>query len=322
VTKRCPWLCLICFYRHQPWFNTPEDKSLADAMSEVVMAKQRGCDHAVLVGEGETSLWPHLIDFIGHCKEMDITTSIITNGASPVARYEKMYEAGLNHLHISVHGVGPVLDAVADVPGAGERQAKVLEWLKETKLPWRSNTTLQLVNYKSLPETTQFIIDHGAYHIVLLGFLPHYSWGSRLREVAVHPAELRAYVEQSLDLIIKAGRYATLRYHPMCELPEDLRKYATNARYVLYDPGEWEYGYCGLSDVALWDAAVNSIGGSVAIKGRPCCDCTHFMHCGGWNQTYANGFEGAGLEAIMTPIDQTPGFLHDQNPFNATKGYV
>jgi MoaA/NifB/PqqE/SkfB family radical SAM enzyme len=322
VTKRCNWRCKTCFYRHKDWFNTPEDKSLFDAMREVTEAKRRGCDHAVLVGWGETALWPHTIDFIKECKTIDIKTSIITNGTIGIKTYYDMYLAGLNHLHVSVHGMGDTLNRIAEKEWAAKRQAQTLDWLESNKLPWRSNTTLQKENAGQLCETIDYIIRKGAYHIVLLGFLPHYEWGNRLKEVAVRSMDLRPNLEYCLRAIVSAGRYATLRYHPMCHLDPYLRKYVVNARYVLYDPNEWDYGHSGDEDAKLWNAAVNEIGGAVAIKGKPCCNCTHFVHCGGFNQTYTNGFDGNDLCAIATEIEQTPGFLHDQNPVNATAGHV
>jgi MoaA/NifB/PqqE/SkfB family radical SAM enzyme len=319
VTMRCNWKCKTCFYRHKEWFNTPVDKSLAEAISETAEAQARGCNHVVLVGQGETSIWPHLEEFLKHCKDSGITSSIITNGTAPIGRYEIMYGAGLDHLHVSVHGIGKTLDTIAEVDGSGARQMKTLQWLKESKLPWRSNTTLQLANYKDLPQIAETVLDCGAFHVVFLGFLPHYEWGNRLAEVAVRSRELRPYLEPAVKIVADSGKLTTVRYHPMCHISRDFRKYVVNARYVLYDPWEWEYGYAGKTEEEIWDAAVNMFGG-VGCHGEPCLRCTHFVHCGGFNQTFINGFNGNDLGAITEDINQTPGFLHDQNPANAKGG--
>jgi len=322
VTQRCNWKCQTCFYRYKDWFNTPNDKPLDEAIAELLKAVHRGCDHAVLVGQGETSLWPHLVEFINAARSADVSVSIITNGAVAIKRYEELFKAGINHLHISVHGTGDTLDDIAGVPGAGERQARTLAWLKSEGLPWRSNTTLQLRNYQELDRITDFILDHGAYHIVFLGFLPHYEWNDKLHLVAVPSPELRKTLEPAVRKVIDADRLTTIRYHPMCQLDPELRKYVVNARYVLYDPFEWEYGYLGRPAAEHWEIATKIIGGSVANQGAPCNACTHFMHCGGYNRLITAAFDGNGQEAITESINQEPGFLHDKNPANHNKGFL
>jgi hypothetical protein len=113
----------------------------------------------------------------------------------------------------------------------------------------------------------------------------------------------------------------TIRYHPMCILPPDLRRFVVNARYVLYDPWEWDYDSCGLDPERLWHRALD-FGNSVANIGHPCNNCGLFMHCGGWNKTYINAFNGAGLSSCVAAAEtQVPGYMHDQNPANHEKGY-
>jgi hypothetical protein len=267
------------------------------------------------------------MDLVDYTVSQGMTMSMITNGTCGIDRYKEAFDHGLNHLHISVHGTGDTLNTIAAVPGAASAQQRLLEWLKGSEKPWRSNTTLQLANYRELPNIVQHIIDHGAFHVVLLGFLPHYDWEKpeNMRKVAVHPGELRPYIEQAAQLVLDAKKFLTIRYHPMCHLSPEYRKYVVNARYVLYDPWEWDYGTAGMSDTDHWMAAMQ-MGNSVAIQEAPCRKCALYTHCGGWNKTYAHGFDGANL--TMIPMDLThaemnyPGALHDQNPANAEKGWV
>lgn len=331
VTRRCNWRCKTCFYRWSPGFNTAYDKPLGAVLGEARAAKARGCDHVVLVGWGEPGMWPHLLDMIRRVTDMGMTSSIITNGSLSVSHYAAMREAGLNHLHVSAHGTGDVLDTVAGVPGAGDKQARLMEYLKAEDWPWRMNMTVQRVNYQHLAGIADVCLRHGCRHIISLGFLPHYEWNdpAKLKEVAVHPQELRPHIQAAVDAVEEwnagatAGRDAmfTIRYHPMCHLDEKYRKYVVNARYVLYDPWEWDYGHAGDDAGASWNAAV-SIGGTVSIDREPCVSCGLRMHCGGWNRVYAAGFEGAALRAIEMPADtQSPGWYHDQNAANSARGW-
>jgi len=330
VTRRCNAACRTCFYRFSPDFNKAYDVPFPDIQAQLTAAKARGCNHAVLVGWGETTLYPYLNDLIDYCREIGFTCSLITNGIVSPDKASALYVRGLNHLHLSAHGLGNVLNTIMDTPIASKHQEALKDWLRFSGAPWRANTTLQKENYTTLPDIAEDMVNHGCRHGVLLGFLPHYEWRDRLKEVAVHPADLRPHIEKALDVYIDCNVSTTLRYHPMCHLDPKYWKYVVNARYVLYDPSEWEYGACGKSDTDLWDYAVNSMGGSVAIQGEPCNRCAFFMHCGGWNRVYAAGFDGAGLKAVTEGelpewFDRskinTPGYLFDMNPHNAWKGW-
>lgn len=327
LTKRCSWRCSHCFYRWAKDFNTNYDKPIDELKAEVSDAFARGCDHAVAVGWGETSLYKHMIEYLEFCNVLGMTTSIITNGCAPTSKYQTFFDAGLDHLHLSVHGLGETLDRIAGVPTASRMQGVTMKWLRDNKLPWRANMTLQQLNYKTAPTVARHCIEHDVFHFVLLGFLPHYEWcGKNLKETIVHPGELRPYLESAIEQCINAGVYCTLRYHPFCHMKPDYWRFITNARYVLFDPWEWDYDHCGEAPAELWRSAL-SMGDSVAIKGSPCSECAVQMHCGGWNSIYANAFDGADLKPIKecdVPRESLNkiGYFHDLNPANALKGFI
>jgi MoaA/NifB/PqqE/SkfB family radical SAM enzyme len=328
VTRRCNFRCATCFYRHHPAFGAPHDEPLEAVLTKVRRAKARGCDHVVLVGWGEPCMWKRssLLQLIKELVSMGMTSSIITNGSLSPASYGQLREAGLNHLHISVHGLGEVLDRIVEFPGAAARQEKLMKWLKAENWPWRMNMTAQLANYQTMPRIAETCVEYGCRHIISLGFLPHYEWGSpeKVRQVAVHPAKLRPYIEDTYEAIWRSGVMFTVRYHPMCHLREDLRKYVVNAQYVLYDPWEWEYEHHGESKEQFWRSAL-VIGGSVAINEEPCRSCDIRIHCGGWNRVYCRAFGQPGevLRAVKLPEGwkMTAGWLHLQNPANLERGW-
>lgn len=331
VTRRCNWKCQMCFYRYSDQFNAAYDKPLGDLLQEIGHAQSHGCDHAVLVGWGEPMLYPDLKELLVACNERKMAMSMITNGAIAVKRYMNLYEDGLDHLHVSVHGEGATLDEVSGVNGSYDKQIALLRELSKADLPWRSNTTIQQCNYEQLPEIAAMCCRLGVKHWVSLGFLPHYEWYQHLSEVAVHPAELRPYIEAAAEVCLKTDVMFTIRYHPMCHLSPKYWPYVVNARYVVYDPWEWCYNdkWPDANDDEMWKNAIN-IGNVVAIEGEPCRSCQMFMHCGGWNKTYAAGFDGAGLRAITSEEVKaigvgtgerfTAGFFHDQNPANQCSG--
>jgi MoaA/NifB/PqqE/SkfB family radical SAM enzyme len=328
VTWKCNWGCETCFYRFSKELHTNFDESIDVLKQQISRAKERGCDHVVMVGYGEPSLYSSLDDIISYISSKGMTSSMITNGATHLSVFEKMYTLGINHLHISSHAIGNKLDMIAHRADAGVRQAELKTFLKRNKLPWRTNTTIQSMNYKDLPFIIDDIIEHGAFHAVLLGFLPHYEWSdkSKADAVIIPPKELRPYIEKASNLLLEANRLFTIRYHPLCHLSPELWPYVTNARYVLYDPWEWEYGHHGETDEQFRKSALG-IGAEVSIKSEPCNSCRLLLHCGGWNNTYARLCNGAELKAVTDipekykNVIDTFGGLHILNPANTKSGH-
>lgn len=319
ITWRCNWRCKTCFYLRNGNFHKPVDVPLETVTQKITTAHANGLDHVVMVGYGEPSLCPNVPAILEHAHGLGMSTSMITNGATGLRRYQEFFRLGIDHLHISSHGLNGTLDAIAGDSRAFAKQAELKEWLKSEGLPFRTNVTMQQINYRELPDLAQYEHEMGVYHFVLLGFLPHYEWKGHVDEVAVHPAELRPYIEDAADALLESGTLFTIRYHPFCHLRPDLWKYVVNARYVFFDNMEWNYRLQVRDLDALWRAAVDC-GESVAIQGEPCKSCSARRHCGGWNKTYAAAFDGADLVPIHEPPDEyadvwsQDGGLHDMNP--------
>jgi MoaA/NifB/PqqE/SkfB family radical SAM enzyme len=255
-----------------------------------------------------------------------MATSMITGGVTDLDVFKRIAAMGMDHFHLSSHAIGEDLDKIVRVEGSGAKQAAFVEWMVAEGIPYRTNTSMQRLNFRKLKEITQWHIDHGVFHHVLLGFLPHYEWSEHLLDVAVHPADMRYYIENALRACLDSDTYVTLRYHPLCHLSPEFWPYVTNARHVLMDPWEWNYSL-NITDVdKLWIDSV-ALGEAVACQ-TPCNECLAYRHCGGWNKKYADGYEGAELQPITTVPEQfadvweTEGGLHDLNPVNALTGTI
>lgn len=332
VTWQCNNHCVHCYFRFSPEFHNDNHKPLDKIKSEIDIAKCRGCTGIVLEGQGEPTLHPDIVRIIEYITQNNLKSIIITNGLAPVDMYGYLYDRGLNHLQISVHEHDRYLNAIINNkdPRAWYRQLKLLAYLRDYPLPFRTNTTLQLLNYKRLSDIMLFICAQGAFHVSLLNFLPHYHWQDKdlCRTVAVHPEELKPYVQKAMDYLLKREVPFTLRYFPMCHLEPKYWKYVTNARYVLFDPFEWDNGFYHADPQRVLSPAI-AMGESVAVQGQPCSDCILRSHCGGWNRHYANAFDGANLHSINK--DDVPeeykdvlfkiGGLHEMNPANTMTGY-
>ncbi len=322
----CNCHCTACFYRWSNEYatigNTEKDKTLAQVMAEITAAKARGCDSVVFEGFGEPTMWAHITECVKEIGKIGMTSSIITNGTMPIKKYAELREAGLNHLHVSVHHIHP--DHILGHPGSEKKHNELFAWLLEEDWTWRANITTQKANKDVILETSEMCVAYGCRYVVALGFLPLYGWpvdSKRFHDVVEDPAVLSPKLAETADYFDKSTIHFTIRYHPMCLLPKNAWKYVTNARMVLYDEFEWEYSYCGLSDEDYWKAALG-FGDGVAIQGEPCVSCDLLMHCGAYNRTMYAAFPNCGIHAIKdSTVQQTPGWLFDQNPARETRGY-
>jgi MoaA/NifB/PqqE/SkfB family radical SAM enzyme len=331
VTWRCTWRCTHCFYAHgytneHGGLGTPYDVPMETLLAKVDKARARGIDHVVLEGWGEPTLFPKLGDLLLACRSRGLTTSIITNGVQPTSHYAKMYyDWGLDHLHISSHGFGDVLNQIAARPDAAAKQLRLKEWLHKEQLPFRTNLTIQQANYKQMPEALERDSDLGAFHVVMLGFLPHYEWSDpkKTAEVGVHPELLRPYIEETCRRMVERNQFFTIRYHPFCHLDPKYWKYIVNTHMVLWDVFEWNYDLQADDLVSLRRSAEKMGEGTRTTD--PCNRCIARPHCGGWNKRNVEGV-GCTLTAIehipqeYANVWNTYGGIHDLNPVNHMDG--
>lgn len=327
VTWQCTSGCVHCFYRFTNELHTNYYTSLKDLYKEIDCAKQRGCTRIILIGYGEPLCHPNINDIIQYCTQIGISSSIITNGSFPVQKYLSLYLDGLNHLNISAHAIGKDLDLIMERKDIGNKQKVLMEYLKKDGLPFRTNITLQQLNYKKLPDIVTELINKGSAYISLLNFLPHYHWQdpNLSSSIAVHPKLLKYYIETSMNILLANKKLFTLRYFPMCYVESKYWKFITNAQYVIWDCWEWDYNNCGKSINEVKKASIE-MGNSVAILDEPCCNCLLFKHCGGWNKYYAQIFDDIDLKAITIIPEEYKetinyfGGLFEMNPTNLTTG--
>ena len=326
ITWRCNLHCRHCFHLRNKNFHKLIDTPFKDIQDEITNARQRGCNHTVVVGQGEPTLDKRLPDILKYSQDMGLETSIITNGTAPIKLYEKLYRDGLDHLHLSMHGTGQIFDKIVRVERMHRRQNQLVAWLKESKLPWRNNMTIQKHNYEDIPNVINMAMDGGIFHFVFLVFMPIYDWPNYMGDVAVHPKKLQPIIQKGIDDL--RDTYLSLRYFPMCYLEPKYWKYVANSWSVFYDPWEWEYGKLDLAHPEnTWKAAMER---RSSVR-HPYCEqyCKAYNHCGGWFKGYADylGYKNV-LRAITKIPDEykgvwdTPGGVFMMNPANQLKGTI
>lgn len=331
VTWRCNWNCTHCYYRHNDNLHTNQDVPLEELLRKVDYGQAHGCENVVLEGWGEPMLHPHLRALLIACRERGMRTSIITNGAVKLDLYKMCYEeCGLDHLLISSHGQGQFLDDIAERKGAFEKQLRLKQWLQSSGHPFRTNFVLMDSNYANCPESVKADVELGSFHVNLIGFQAHYEWQnaaaskSEAYAVAVDPAKLRPYIEEAGEIVTGANRLFTVRYHPMCHLSPKWWPYVVNARYVFFDPWEWNYSLQVL-DMDKLKRDSFAMGDSVGGR-QECNECILQRHCGGWNRNTALVSHAQLISIKEVPEEykatnlNEDGALHMLNPANHYDG--
>lgn len=325
VTWKCNWKCMHCYFRRFGKSWDSGDTPLEVLKKEIDNGRARGCDKVALCGKGEPTLHSQVDEIIKYATKLGMKSLIISNGSVDMQRYQQLFDSGLDHVQLSMHGLGETLDNISGVKGAGKRQARFLEWANDNKHPFRVNITLQQLNYQEILDIAKEAIRFGAFHVSFLNFLPHYHWKHHVKEIAVDPELLIEPLEEAIEWLEKAGAFFTIRYFPMCMARPNFWKYITNARFVLFDPWEWEYGHYSNDVEKVWRAAIVT-GRKVGIKGEPCNSCLLKEHCDGWNKFYARAFDFKGLKTIKEIPDEYKdiinkrGGLFDLNPANLLEG--
>lgn len=324
ITWRCSCRCTHCFYLRNPKFRTAEDATLKELEAQLNQAAEGGLNHCVLVGWGEPTLHPDLFELFQLCRERNFKMSIITNGTVSLNLYKSLYDLGLDHLHISSHGVGQTMTNIMGSSVVVSRQKALKEWMHEIGWKYRVNATMQKLNYQELPALAQQEIDYGVWHFCMLGVLGLYEWAEHARDIVVHPAELRPYIEKTAQILKESNAYFNIRYMPFCHLDSSLWKFVTNARWVVFDPYEWLYSLDARDKMKVWQLGV-SLGNTVACH-EPCNSCLARPHCGGYQAVLAGTLGGAGLKAIAEipaeykDVWDKPGGIFLMNPLNQTSG--
>lgn len=79
VNRQCNFRCLWC-YGEDTHYSSEDTMSLETAKELVINSKAIGVNYFNIIG-GEPTLWPYLFEFNKFCKNLGVTTCLVTNAA-------------------------------------------------------------------------------------------------------------------------------------------------------------------------------------------------------------------------------------------------
>ncbi|MDX2288602.1 MAG: pyrroloquinoline quinone biosynthesis protein PqqE [Hyphomicrobiaceae bacterium] len=180
LTHRCPLQC--------PYCSNPVDLerantelSTADWVSVMRQAGELGILQIHLSG-GEPTARKDLEEIIAAAAKAGLYTNLITAGVLLTReRLEKLKDAGLDHVQLSIQDVDPEnADRIAAYKGGAVKKREVARWVRELDMPLTINAPLHRQNISNLPAIIDYAVEVGAGRLEV-AHVQYYAWALKNR---------------------------------------------------------------------------------------------------------------------------------------------
>lgn len=246
--QTCNLRCHFCYY-----LDRIESKDHPEhAFMDLAKAKRichdlryRYGNTSIDIQGGEPTIWRHIYELIAYCREIGLHPTLITNAITLARREtcERLQQAGVRDLLISVQGLGAVYDEIVGLPGGGEKQAAAIRNCAELGIPFRFNTVLSLAALPQYVDIAKLAVSSGALAVNFLAFNPFEDQASGHRSSYNVPRyrDVAAALDEALDVLAAGGVEANVRYLPICVVAERHRPSVYDYQQLPYDAHEWDY---------------------------------------------------------------------------------
>lgn len=241
VTYRCNNDCAHCYNareRNFPELTTEEWFRIIDRLWEL------GVPHIVFTG-GEATLRNDLPELIRRAESNGQITGLNTNARRlmDMAYVEKLIEAGLDHVQITVESCVPEIhDGMMQAKGAFRQTIAGLNNVLRLPLYVMTNTTMLRTNVHTIPATLDFMADLGVPTVGLNALI--YSGGGLTVGTGLRENELQPILDMAIRKTDKHGQ-RLIWYTP--------------TQYCEFDPTASNLGVKGCT-AALYSMCIESNG--------------------------------------------------------------
>jgi MoaA/NifB/PqqE/SkfB family radical SAM enzyme len=215
LTRNCLQHCRFCS-------NPPTGVELTEAEMRGLVDElvAMGYDGVILTG-GEPTLSPLLIPALRYATERGLYNRMITNGQrlADVAFFRELAEAGLQHVHISLHSYRPeVHDFITAYPGAWETLVACLENVPRVGITADINTVINTYNADHLHETVMWICDRFPFvrHFVWNNMDPDGNRAEQNPDCIPRHHEFQVSLELAMEYLHRTGRTFRAERVPLC----------------------------------------------------------------------------------------------------------
>ena len=239
VSRVCNQKCLFCSNPENGRVITWEEAtSLVDSFAEQKAA-------GVIFTGGEPTLFERLPELAAYAQKKGLPPRLITNGQRVCKPdyLKALADAGLDHLHISVHSAKPEVQAVL----TGNKNSlpnilKALENAGRLKVRVDINTVINSLNAGHLSFTPRFLVER-------FPFLRHFVWNNMdpmMNTASLNPElvpKLRSFeveLHRAMAWLSSVGRSFRVERVPLCFM-SDFAHFSTETRKLVKDEGREIY---------------------------------------------------------------------------------
>jgi PqqA peptide cyclase len=182
LTHRCPLQCPYCsnpleLERVNTELNTEEWQRVMRQAAELGILQ-------IHLSGGEPTVRRDLEDIVKTASESGLYTNLITAAVLLTKeRLQKLKEAGLDHVQISIQDVDAAAenaDRIAGYKGGSAKKKMVAGWVRELGLPLTVNAPIHRHNIKSVEAIIDYAVELGAGRVEI-AHVQYYAWALKNR---------------------------------------------------------------------------------------------------------------------------------------------
>ena len=235
-------------------------------------ARARGFQGVWLSG-GEPALRKDLLSLAQLCRDLGLGLGLITNGR--MLAYPDLLQgllaAGLDRLHVSLHGPAPIHDALVRVPGAFAQTAAALALLEGRAVDTTINTVVCRTNLGSLRALARDPVLSG-HHWKLSVVEPRGAAGADPSSLVPHPEAAAQAIQDAFAQALEAG-------HPRAALAWDGLPRCTMLPWADRHRSLFEFGIVAMAEAD--EVEFHPVDYRNAARHPGCANCS-INECLGW----------------------------------------
>ncbi len=268
VARICNQKCVFCSNpANGRIISWKEAVTLIDSFSDA------GAPGVILTG-GEPTLFEELPRLVAYAVERGLTPRLITNGqkTSDLNYMSSLAQAGLGHMHLSVHSCRPEVQAVlASKADSLEHIQRSLKNASQLGIRVDINTVINKANAGHLSEVVRWVVEQAPHvkHFVWNNLDPLMNQASLNPEIVPRLRDFEVELHKAMSWLDGTGRTFRVERVPLCFMSEfahrstETRKFVKDESrriYFLDEKGlrvqgrpSWSYGKCARCAVCKLD---------------------------------------------------------------------
>jgi MoaA/NifB/PqqE/SkfB family radical SAM enzyme len=219
LTRNCLQHCRFC--SNPPTGVDLTESAMVDVLEDVAAL---GYDGVILTG-GEPTMSPLLLPALEHARRLGLATRMITNGQLLADRafFERCVEAGLGHVHLSLHSYRPeVHDFISAYPHAWRTLVTALSLVPQVGITADINCVLCTYNADHLHENVMWVVDRFPFvrHFVWNALDPDDNRTQTHLDIIPRHHEFQVSLELAMTFLAETGRTFRAERVPLCAMPK------------------------------------------------------------------------------------------------------